>query len=154
MTVITSTNLKQLYEIDDYLWIQKTIELLKAKKFRELDLENLIEELDDLGRERKHKIKSLLEQIIRHLLLLTYWESEYNRNAQHWEAEIVSFRNQLHDRMTTNFYHYLEENLASIYQNALRYAQRKSRLKNLPLQCPYTLEQLLNDDWFPDPFQQ
>ncbi|NQZ63110.1 DUF29 family protein, partial [Crocosphaera sp.] len=52
------SNLKELYEVDDYLWIQKTIKLLKEKKFNELDTENLIEELEDLGRERKNKVES------------------------------------------------------------------------------------------------
>ncbi len=47
MTVIP--DLKTLYEIDDSLWLEETIELLKAKRFDALDLENLIEELEDLG---------------------------------------------------------------------------------------------------------
>ncbi|MDD1475240.1 DUF29 domain-containing protein, partial [Dolichospermum sp. ST_sed4] len=43
-----TTQLKQLYETDDYLWLLKTIELLKQGRFDEVDLENLIEELEDL----------------------------------------------------------------------------------------------------------
>ncbi len=41
MTVIL--DLKTLYEIDDYLWLEETIELLKARRFDALDLDNLIE---------------------------------------------------------------------------------------------------------------
>lgn len=149
MTVIEKLNLKKLYEIDDYLWIQETIKLLKEKQFNELDLENLIEELDDLGNEKKHKVESLLEQIIRHLLLLQYWENEYERNSQHWEAEIVAFRTQLRKMLTKNLSNYLESQLVIIYQDALRYTQKKSRLTNLPLECPYTFNQLLSEDWFP-----
>ena len=61
MTVIEKVDLKQLYEIDDYLWIEETVKLLKEKKFNELDLDNLIEELESLGSEKKHKINSLLD---------------------------------------------------------------------------------------------
>lgn len=43
----SQSNLKELYEIDDYLWREKTVERLKGKKFNELDLENLIEEDED-----------------------------------------------------------------------------------------------------------
>ncbi|MFM8308757.1 MAG: DUF29 family protein, partial [Microcystis aeruginosa] len=50
MTVIP--DLKTLYEIDDSLWLEETIELLKAKHFEALDLDNLIEELEDLGNEK------------------------------------------------------------------------------------------------------
>ena len=148
MAVTTLINLKKLYEIDDYLWRQETVKLLKEQKFQELDLENLIEELEDLGSEKRYTVESLLEQIIRHLFLLEHWTEEYERNANHWEAEIVAFRNQINDRMTTNFYNYLRDNLSSIYKKALRYTQKKSRLTNLPQQCPYTLEKLLDDDWF------
>ena len=118
MTVEGKTDLKKLYNTDDYLWILETVKLLEAKKFNELDLENLIEELDDLGREKRHKIESLLEQIIRHLLLLQYWETERENSYRHWQSEVISFRSQINRRMTTNFYNYLNENISLIY-NAL-----------------------------------
>ncbi|MDJ0600559.1 MAG: DUF29 domain-containing protein [Crocosphaera sp.] len=149
MVVKKVDKLKELYEIDDYLWIEETVKLLKERRFDELDLENLIEELEDLGSEKRHKVESLLEQIIRHLLLLEYWQDEYDRNYRHWQAEIVGFRNQLNDRMTTNFYHYLEENLSKVYQKARKYVQAKSGLDTFPKDCPYTLQQLLDEDWFP-----
>ncbi len=53
MIVTTPQNLKELYEIDDYLWIEETVKLLKEKQFNQLDLDNLIEELEDLGSEKK-----------------------------------------------------------------------------------------------------
>ncbi len=149
MTVIEKIYLKELYEIDDNLWLEKTIDLLKENRLNELDLENLIEELESLARRDKLAMASLLQQIIRHLLLLQYWNAEYERNYSHWEAEIVSFRSQINDNMTTNFYNYLRENLPSIYSKALKYVQKKSRLDTFPQQCPYTLEQLLDEDWFP-----
>ena len=149
MTITEKINLKELYEIDDYLWIQETVKLLKEKQFNQLDLENLIEELEDLGSEKKLAVKSLLEQIIRHLLLLEYWNSEYERNRNHWRSEIVSFRNQINDRMTTNFSNYLSENLLFIYRKARRYVIEKSTLDTFPKSCPYSLDQLLDEDWFP-----
>jgi len=142
-------NLKELYEIDNYLWLEETVKLLKDKNFNELDLENLIEELEDLGSEIKNKVRSLLEQIIRHLLLLNYWDSEYEHNCNHWRAEITGFRTQLNDRLTSNFYNYLTLELDKIYRNAFKYVQRKSNLNIFPKECPYTLEQLLDEDWFP-----
>ena len=145
----TTHNLQKLYKIDDYLWIEETVKLLKEKKFDELDLENLIEELEDLGSEKRHKVESLLKQIIRHLLLLEYWHREYEQNYRHWQSEVFNFRDQLNDRMTTNFYHYLEENLAKIYQKARKYVQVKSGLDTFPEDCPYTLQQLLDEDWLP-----
>jgi hypothetical protein len=80
----TITDLKQLYELDDSQWLEETIKLLKNHKFQELDLENLIWELEDLGKRDKNAVASLLEQIIRHLLLLQYWTSESENNTVHW----------------------------------------------------------------------
>jgi len=150
MVAVKNVNLRELYEVDDSLWLEKTVELLRERKYHQLDLENLIEELEDLGRERKHQMASLLEQIIRHLLLLQYWEVERERNSNHWEAEIVGFRTQIKRKMTTNFYNYLSENFERIYQDARLYVSKKSKLNIFPSQCPYTLEQLLDQDWFPE----
>ena len=149
MSLSTIHNLKELYEIDDYLWIIETVKLLKEQRLNELDLENLIEELDDLGKERKRQVNSFLKQIIIHLLLLEYWDDEYERNYRHWKSEIISFREQLNDRMTSNFNNYLEENLSIIYQKARKYVSVKSGLETFPQECPYTLEKLLDEDWFP-----
>ncbi len=65
--------LKQLYELDDSQWLGETISLLRNHQFQQLYLEHLIEELEDLGKEKKNAVASLLEQVIRHLLLLQYW---------------------------------------------------------------------------------
>ncbi|NBD31666.1 MAG: DUF29 family protein [Cyanobacteria bacterium] len=142
-------NLKELYEIDDYLWVERTIELLKEKKFDDLDLENLIEELEDLGRERKNKVESLLRQIIIDLLLLEYWSQEYQYNAAHWQAEITEFRFQINGILTKNLQSYLASKIELIYQNSVKYTQRKTNLNIFPEKCPYTLKQLLDEDWFP-----
>ena len=46
--------LKQLYELDDSQWLGETISLLRNHQFQQLDLEHLIEELEDLGKEKKN----------------------------------------------------------------------------------------------------
>jgi hypothetical protein len=143
--------LKELYEIDEHLWLEETIKILKSKHLEALDLENLIEELENLGRRDKAKVASLLEQVIRHLLLLQYWTEESQDNAGHWKAEIRSFRNQLKRNLTTNLCQYLESELPSIYNDALGYVIDKTegKLDKLPQDCIYTLEQLLDINYLP-----
>ena len=51
--------------------------------------------------------------------------------------------------MTKNFHNYLHENLSIIYKKARKYVSVKSGLETLPEECPYTLEQLLDEDWYP-----
>lgn len=148
--MVKVNNLKKLYEIDDYQWLEETVSLLKNHQFQQLDLENLIEELEDLGREKKNAVASLLEQIIRHLLLLQYWTSEAEYNAVHWQEEIYTFRTQLGRKITTNLRNYLEGELNSIYQDALGFVKIKTvNAVIFPSECPYSLEQLLDRSWLP-----
>ena len=149
MTVIT--NLQQIYETDDHLWLLETIKLLKQSRFDELDLENLIEELESLAKRDKHQVKSLLEQVIRHLLSLQFWTQEYDRNKNHWRSEIRSFRVQLKDRLTSNLYNYLNSIFTTIYEDALGYVQEKTGFTvNFPAECPYSLEEVLDIHYLPN----
>ncbi|MCA2656414.1 DUF29 domain-containing protein [Microcystis sp. M061S2] len=148
MTVIP--DLKTLYEIDDSLWLEATIELLKARRFDTLDLENLIEELEDLGNEKKFRVASFLQQIIRHALLLQFWTREREYNRGHWESELVNFQDQLNTYLTTSLRKYLEQEFDNIYQKALRYARKKTNNQvHFPNTCPYSLEELLDPNWLP-----
>ena len=151
MLMIEVNELKQLYDIDDDQWLEQTINLLKNHQFQQLDLDNLIEELEDLGREKKNAVASLLEQIIRHLLLLQYWTTEAEYNAVHWQEEIYNFRTQLRRTITTNLRKYLEDELTSIYQDALGFVKIKTtNLVTFPTECPYSQEQLLDRSWLPN----
>ena len=148
MTVIP--DLKTLYEIDDSLWLAETIELLKAKKFEALDLENLIKELEDLGNEKKFRVASFLQQIIRHCLLLQFWTREREYNQSHWQAEIISFQYQLQHYLTTNLRQYLEQEFEQIYFESVQYVRKKTDNQvNFPDICPYSLEELLDPNWLP-----
>ncbi|MFN7760323.1 MAG: DUF29 domain-containing protein [Pseudanabaena sp.] len=150
MLTIKVNDLKQLYDIDDAQWLEETVCLLKKHQFQQLDLDNLIEELEDLGREKRNSVASLLEQIIRHLLLLQYWTIEAEYNSVHWQEEIYTFRTQLGRKITANLRHYLEKELNSIYQDALGFVKIKTiNSVVFPPDCPYSLEQLLDRSWLP-----
>jgi hypothetical protein len=142
--------LKQLYELDDSQWLGETISLLRNHQFQQLDLEHLIEELEDLGKEKKNAVASLLEQVIRHLLLLQYWTKETEYNTINWQEEIYNFRTQLRRKITANLRNYLEEELNYIYEDALGFVKIKTANTVIfPSQCPYSLEELLDRSWLP-----
>ncbi|MEH2096858.1 DUF29 domain-containing protein [Nostoc sp.] len=144
-----TTNLKQLYETDGNLWLEETIELLKQKQFNKLDLEHLIEELISLGKRDLAKAKSLLRQIIIHVLLLQYWQVEYERNHRHWIGEIKTFRYDLNNHLTTNLINKLQDDLENIYQSAVDFVKTKTDLTIFLEKCPYTLVQLLDENYLP-----
>ncbi|NET73475.1 MAG: DUF29 domain-containing protein, partial [Sphaerospermopsis sp. SIO1G2] len=57
---LTNSTKTNLYEQDFYLWIETTAQQLKAGDFKEVDLENLIEEIESMGRSEKRELKSRL----------------------------------------------------------------------------------------------
>jgi hypothetical protein len=152
MINITQNKLQQLYEIDDYLWLEETINLLKTKDLENLDLDNLIEELESLGRNDLNKVRSLLRQIIIHILLIEYWEQEYERNYHHWRGEIIAFRDDINNHLTTTLKNKLSQQLEQIYHVSKKLVIEKTALSPnlLPDDCPYSLEQLLDDNWYPE----
>jgi len=80
---VNTINLKQLYEEDYLLWLEENIKLLSDRQLQEIDYDNLIEELQSLGRSEKRTVESLTKQLLIHLLLYQYWTTEYERNANH-----------------------------------------------------------------------
>lgn len=80
---------KILYESDFLLWTQDTIDKLKAKDFDHVDLENLIEEIESLGKSDKKEIRSRLTTLLEHLLKRIYVGMPQEFNG--WERTI---RNQ------------------------------------------------------------
>ncbi|MFM2063482.1 MAG: hypothetical protein RLZZ507_3152 [Cyanobacteriota bacterium] len=145
----TIIDIKQLYECNYLEWLEETIKCLQSQQLSDIDYENLIAELEELAKNEKRRVRSLLEQIIRHLLLYQYWDLEKSRNANHWAAEIISFRNQINEDLTANLRNHLDENFSLIYSNALDYVKAKTNLTTLPELCPYTLVQVLDKNWLP-----
>ncbi len=144
-------NLKSLYDLEYDQWLARTISLLKENRFNELDKDHLIEELEDLSRREKKTVERFLEQIIRHLLLWQYWTAEHDYNANHCQAEIMSFRTQVNEDLTQNLRNHLQENQVKIYEKALNYVEQKTGYEiDFPKNCPYTLDQLLEMNWLPE----
>lgn len=127
------------------VWLDRQIQYLRVHEFGKLDLDNVIEELSDLGKEQTNACISFCRQIIIHLLLVNYWH-ESAETSRHWQAKIAIFQSELQDRLTTNYQKYLQENLPSIYQQSLKIVQRKTGLNDrFPDTCPYTIEQIIGE---------
>ncbi len=84
---------KSLYESDFLLWTQDTIAKLKAKDFDHLDFENLIEEVEALGRSEKKELAIRLETLLAHLLKRIYIDMPQEFNG--WERTIREQRRRL-----------------------------------------------------------
>ncbi|QHU99762.1 DUF29 domain-containing protein [Synechocystis sp. CACIAM 05] len=142
-----------LYETDYNLWVIETVAKLKSRDLDALDWENLIEEVEDLSRRDKRKLKSLLIKLCEHLLKLKYWYSEYERNKGHWQSEVRNFRQLINMELedSPSLRPYLEENFINCYHKGRLLVADRSQLalSTFPEEPIATLEQILNEDWLP-----
>ena len=97
MKTSAKDNTSTLYDQDYQLWLETTIQQLHSGEFTHVDWENLLDELESMGKKNKRAVKSLLTRLWEHLLKLCYWESEREYNTNKWQAEITTFRQQIRD---------------------------------------------------------
>ena len=142
-----------LYDQDFYLWIQTTAKLLKEHRFDDVDWENLIEEIESMGRSEKKEVKSRLIVLIEHLLKLMYWEAEKTDNARGWRYTIVEQRRQIELSLedSPSLRSLLGEMFPDCYRIAREDTLRKYQLSSdlFPTEPPFTLEDVLNPDDLP-----
>ena len=86
---INSIKMSALYNRDFNLWIQKTVSDLKSKDMNAINWENLIDEIEGMGRSDRRALQSYLERLIEHLLKLKYWDAERDRCEKGWKIEII-----------------------------------------------------------------
>ncbi|MFM7406372.1 MAG: DUF29 domain-containing protein [Cuspidothrix sp.] len=152
MVTSTQPTTHTLYDQDYYLWLKTTINQLRTGQFSTVDLENLLEELETLGRSQKRTIQNLLINLLEHLLKLKYSDSEIERNQGHWQGEIRTFRREIKDELTDSpsLKPYILEIFDECYQEARKLVSDRSQLSldTFPLIPIGSLEQILDENWF------
>ena len=153
MATRLSSRTSDLYEADFYAWAKQQAELLRAGRYRELDLDNLIEEVDDLGGALYRGVRSRVRTIIEHLLKLQHSPAKEPRAG--WYDTILAQRDDLLDDLTPTLRRMLEDALPEQYARARKRAASSLRRHGedaaadaLPDACPFTLDQITGD-WLP-----
>ncbi len=142
-----------LYQEDFYVWTERQAELLRARRFDELDLDNLIEEVEDLGGALKRSVMNNAAVVLEHLLKLQHSPASDPRNG--WRASVREHRRRLKFDLTPRIRQLLQEELPSIYAMArddaaaaMRDHGEHAAADALPAECQDSLEQILGA-WMP-----
>jgi hypothetical protein len=142
----------QSYDQDFYAWSKEQADLLRAGRFKELDLEHLIEEVDDLGGALKRSVRHRVRTIIEHLLKLEHSPAQDPRGG--WYDTIIAQRSDILDELTPSLHREVEPDLAKLYDRAradaatsLQKHGEDAAAEALPATCPYTLNQITGDWW-------
>ncbi|MEA5581704.1 DUF29 domain-containing protein [Nodularia harveyana UHCC-0300] len=141
----------QLYNEDFYLWLETTAKQLKAGKLAEVDLVNLIEEIECMGRSEKRALKSNLIVVLMHLLKYKY-QPEKRTNS--WLSTIFEHRRRLQEGLveSPSLKNYFDENFAICYQDARQQAALETGLliNTFPMDSPFTADECLHKDFLPE----
>ena len=86
MTTELDANRKNLYEADYLKWIETTVEKLQVRDYSSVDWENLIEEIEDMGRSERKSLKNNLIIVLTHLLK---WQYQPEFRSGSWKGSIV-----------------------------------------------------------------
>jgi len=151
--MLTTDPKTSLYEQDFYLWIQETVEILKKGQLEQLDIENLIEEVDSMGKSQRKELKTRLTVLIEHLLKLQYWTTEKDYNARGWRNTIVEQRRQIAYTLvdSPSLKAIINDMFLDCYQDARNDTLRKYQLPStlFPQESPFSLFEVLDPDFIP-----
>jgi glutamine synthetase adenylyltransferase len=140
-----------VYETDFYAWTQQQADLLRQGKLSELDIEHLIEEIEDIGKSQQRELGSRLIVLMAHLLK---WHFQPQNRSRSWEATIRIQRHELQNllRQNPSLRTRLNRAVAEAYRVAVDTAWVETGLDYItfPPACPYTVEQILQADFFPE----
>jgi len=122
-----------LYKQDLNLWLEQAIAQLKSGQLKELDIENLIEELEGLAGRDRRELKNRLTTLLEHLLKRCYVESEYDYAG--WQITIIRNRIEIENilEQSPSLKHYLNspELFENAYNSALRLVRAESDYKSV-----------------------
>jgi hypothetical protein len=142
---------KSSYETDFYVWTQTQAELLREEEFEELDLPNLIEELEAMGRSERRELVSRLTVLLTHLLK---WQYQPEMRSKSWQNTIRVQRRDIQAILndSPSLRATLAEFIALAYPDARADAIEETSLLSpvFPETSPYSAEQILNVAYLPD----
>ncbi len=140
-----------LSDRDYYSWLKQTALSLRNKEFDQLDMENLIEEIEDMGRSEKRAIESNLRIVLLHLLK---WKYQSQQRSGSWRGSIAEHRIRIRKALqdSPSLKNYLPEVFAETYQDAIKIASQETGLEpeTFPTSSEWTLQQVLDEAWLPN----
>ena len=156
---------RRLYEQDGYTWAMEQARALRRRDLEAVDWDNLIEEVETLGRSERHSWESLCARAVEHLLAIEHWRRRSPESVTHWVQEVEAFRDGMAKRIrgspglqgsyaemfaeawrdgrrlaVRRMVRYEMERASSRAGRAALKAYRQKWNERLPAECPYRLE--------------
>ncbi|XWK90998.1 MAG: DUF29 domain-containing protein [Phormidium sp.] len=148
--IASSPQTSNLYETDFYAWTQEQAKLLQEGVWESLDIINLVDEIESLGKQVRQELRNRLGVLLGHLLK---WEFQPNKRSRSWFLTLREQRRRILEHLDENpsLKPYLPEALQKAYKDGLDLAIRETFLpdEEFPSECLYSIEQVLDATFFP-----
>jgi hypothetical protein len=139
------------YEDDYYAWLMTTAEQLRQRRFGDIDIEHIVEELEDTGKREHRALESHIKQVTLHLLK---WQYQPTLRCASWSQTIRNGRNEIEKllRDSPSLTRLLAMMLSNEYPAAKADAVDKTGLgeETFPAVCPFTVEQVVDKGFWPE----
>ena len=145
------------YDQDFFTWTLEQAEFLKEGRFDLLDIQNLAEEIEDMGKSQRRELSSRLAVVICHLLKLQFQTERTASNEKSWRRSVNDQRKALETHFAENpglkNPDIMARALAFAWVDGVRVALRETGLdpEIFPEDCPYTVGNLFDRAYWPAP---
>lgn len=144
---------QSLYDKDFNAWALSEAEKLKLKKFDQLDIDNLVEEVEDMSKRERKSLRSRLVVLIMHLIK---WQVQTEKQCGSWKGTINIQRLKIKGLLKEmpSLKNNLKElvNDSDVYLEALHKASEETGIHKrlFPQNLPYSQEEIMNSEFYPD----
>lgn len=143
MAVEAKPQTQSLYECDFYGWVQEQSQYLKQGQFDRLDIGNLREELESLGKQQRQELENRLGVLLGHLLK---WHYQPSGRSPSWFYTIREQRQRIARliHQSPSLKPYIPEAIAIGYQYGVSLfgSETGKSPQELPLACPFSTEEI------------
>jgi hypothetical protein len=147
----TKARPNSLYESDFYTWTQEQARLLRERRFDDLDLENLVDEIESVGRSEKHEIRGRLKVLLTHLLK---WKFQPRFRGISWRRTIREQRETIAEiiEASPSLRTYPSQVMRTAYTGATISASEETGLAIglFPHECPFSVDEALGPEFLPE----
>jgi hypothetical protein len=138
------------YDKDIVAWANEQAALIRAGNFEGLDLLNIAEEIEDVGKSEQREIMSRMAVLLAHLLK---WEYQPEKRSRSWEQTIKTQRRATNKHLdeVPSLKPKLSDSawISRAWVDALTIAESETGLEVFPEDCPWDLNQVLITGWLP-----
>ena len=138
------------HDEDFYGWAMANASLLKQKKYQEVDMDMIIEEIEEMGRSAESQLTHRLSLVLTHLLK---WQFQPALQGKSWKVTLREQRRASRRLIDKNpsLKSKISNCIFEAYEDAIDEAIKQTGLdeKTFPTECPYTFEQIMDDEFYP-----